>query len=116
MLSTDTATGCVLIDYIPISIQTETYEVKPGQNHNHGYSGPLKVSYGGAFTNVGKDFLEVGVKYNLRRSSTEDPNRLFEPFVNKYGVSSLLLLNRSSTYQVPSYIQMAEVRDNHGDA
>ena len=32
--------------------------MKPGQHHNHGYSGPLKVSYGGAFTNIGKDFLE----------------------------------------------------------
>lgn len=66
----------------------------PGQDHNHGYSGPLKVSYGGAFTNVGKDFLEVGAKYDSSRGSTEDPNGLFEPYVNKYGVSEHSTLQR----------------------
>lgn len=50
----------------------------------HGYSGPLRVSYGGTFTNVGKEFLEVGAKYDPKRGSTDDPNNLFE--VDKYGV------------------------------
>ncbi|THG94131.1 hypothetical protein EW026_g7277, partial [Hermanssonia centrifuga] len=84
-------------DIVPLIKKTETYEVKPGQNHNHGYSGPLKVSYGGAFTNVGKDFLEVGAKYDPRRSSTEDPNGLFEPFVNKYGRWQKWISSKSGT-------------------
>lgn len=55
----------------------------------HGYSGPLKVSYGGAFTNVGKDFLEVGAKYDPKRGSVDDPNNLFE--CDKFGVRGSLL-------------------------
>ena len=54
----------------------------------HGYSGPLKVSYGGAFTNIGKDFLEVGPKYDAKRGTTDDPNDLFN--VDVFGVSRFL--------------------------
>ena len=63
-----------------------------GQDSNHGYSGPLRVSYGGVFTNIGKDFLEVGAKYDPARSSTDDPNGLFEPYVNKFGVRTFVSL------------------------
>ena len=64
----------------------------PGKNSIHGYSGPLKVSYAGVFTNIGKNFLEVGEKYDSTRSSTDDPNGLFEPYVNKFGVRTFLFL------------------------
>ena len=62
----------------------ETYEVAPDKP-THGYEGPIKVSHGGAFTNVGKQFLEVGAQYDTLRSSTDDPNDMTT--VNAYGVS-----------------------------
>ncbi|KAF5342793.1 hypothetical protein D9757_014634 [Collybiopsis confluens] len=40
----------------------------------HGYSGPLNVSYGGAFTNIGKEYLEVVAKYDKSRTIVEDGN------------------------------------------
>ena len=52
-------------------LKVETYEVAPGRDSVHGYTGPLKVSYGGAFTNIGKDFLEVGPKYDTKRGTTD---------------------------------------------
>ena len=67
------------------ALKTETYEVAEGRDSVHGYSGPLKVSYGGAFTNIGKDFLNIGPKYDGKRGSTDDPNDLFN--VDVYGVS-----------------------------
>ena len=62
----------------------ERYEVAPDKP-THGYEGPIKVSHGGAFTNVGKQFLEVGAQYDTLRSSTDDPNDMTT--VNAYGVS-----------------------------
>ena len=64
--------------------QTEDYQVAPGKDSVHGYNGRLKVSYGGVFTNIGKDFLSVGEKYDPSRPISEDPNDLFN--VNVHGV------------------------------
>ena len=78
--------------------QCETYEIEP-RSPTHGDSGPLKVSWGGFYMEVGKEFLDVGAKYDKARGATEDSNGLFE--CNKYGVSLVLrcsllaLLNRS---------------------
>ena len=44
------------------------------------------MSYGGAYTSVGQNFIEVGEKYGTTRESTEDPNGLREENINKYGV------------------------------
>ncbi len=66
--------------------QTETYQVAPGKA-THGYSGPLKVSYGGAFSNIGQEFLEVGAQYDKTRGKLDDPNSLFD--INGYGVRFL---------------------------
>jgi alcohol oxidase len=66
-----------------IQLQTETYQVKPDAA-THGYSGPLKVSYGGLFTNIGQQFLEAAAGYDKERQSTDDVNGLFS--CNAYGV------------------------------
>ncbi|KAJ7275401.1 GMC oxidoreductase-domain-containing protein [Mycena haematopus] len=68
---------------IPLLQKTETYQVKAGEP-THGYSGPLKVSYGGAFTNVGQQFLDVAARYDTGRGATDDPNGLFT--CNEYGL------------------------------
>ncbi|THG95460.1 hypothetical protein EW026_g6199 [Hermanssonia centrifuga] len=70
-------------DIIPLLKKTESYELAPG-NDAHGYSGPLKVSYGGAFTNIGKDYLAVAAAYDPKRGVTDDPNGLYEGSINKY--------------------------------
>ena len=44
----------------------------------------MRVSYAGAFTSVGKEYLEVAKKYDPSRGFTEDPNDLGE--VNVFGV------------------------------
>ncbi|KAJ7745758.1 GMC oxidoreductase-domain-containing protein [Mycena metata] len=69
-------------DLIPLLRKTETYQGKPDAP-THGYSGPLKVSFGGAFTNVGKAFLDVAQKYDPARGMTDDINGLFS--CNQYG-------------------------------
>ena len=66
-------------------MQTETYQVVEGKDDIHGYSGPLKVSYGGKLTNIGQDFLDVAAKFDQTRGHTEDPNEIFAS--NSYGVS-----------------------------
>lgn len=63
--------------------QTECYEVTPGKE-THGYSGPLKVSRAGPFTNIGRDFIDTGAKYEPRDGVTDDTNDLYE--INKFAV------------------------------
>ncbi|KAI0354317.1 alcohol oxidase-like protein [Trametes cingulata] len=69
-------------DLLPLLRKCETYQIKPHQP-THGYSGPLKVSYGGCFTEMGQEFLQVAAQYDQSRGHTDDPNGLFE--CNKYG-------------------------------
>ncbi|KAH7926098.1 alcohol oxidase [Leucogyrophana mollusca] len=61
---------------------TECYQVKPNEP-THGYSGPLKVSWGGIYTNVGKQFLEVASQFDKERGFADDPNGLYS--CNTYG-------------------------------
>ncbi|KAI0089825.1 alcohol oxidase-like protein [Irpex rosettiformis] len=70
-------------DIIPLLKKTENYQVAPGKDSVHGYNGRLKVSYAGVFTNIGKDFLAVGEKYDPSRGISDDPNDLFN--VNVHG-------------------------------
>jgi alcohol oxidase len=72
-------------DLIPLMQKTETYQVGSGKP-THGYSGPLKVSYGGVYTNIGKQFLDVCAAYDKERGSTDDINSMMESTsINKYG-------------------------------
>ncbi|KAI0044620.1 GMC oxidoreductase [Auriscalpium vulgare] len=71
-------------DLLPLLRKTETYQAQPGAP-THGTAGPLKVSYGGLYTNVGKEFLEAARKFDTGREAREsaDPNDL--KTVNVYG-------------------------------
>jgi alcohol oxidase len=71
-----------------IVFQTENFQVTPGAA-THGYSGPLKVSYGGHFTNLGQQFLDTAARYDKERGSTDDVNGLFS--CNAYGVRNIFL-------------------------
>lgn len=67
----------------------ETYEVDPSAP-THGSSGPLKVSYGGFFSETGKQLLDIGPKYDKRRASGKDANAFDASSVNIFTVSQLL--------------------------
>ncbi|KAI0773655.1 alcohol oxidase-like protein [Fomes fomentarius] len=69
-------------DLLPLLRKCETYEISP-ERPTHGYSGPLKVSYGGFFTEVGQEFLTVAATYDKSRGFSDDVNGLYE--CNKYG-------------------------------
>lgn len=65
----------------------ETYQVAPDRP-THGYDGPLKISHGGLFTNMGKQFLDVAAQYDKTRSTTDDPSDMIG--INAYGVSTMI--------------------------
>ncbi|TCD63024.1 hypothetical protein EIP91_006087 [Steccherinum ochraceum] len=68
-------------DMLPYFRKLETYQVEPNQE-THGYSGPLKVSRGGIYSNIGEDFLHVATHYDSEKEHTEDTNDFRT--VNKY--------------------------------
>ncbi|EIN11008.1 alcohol oxidase-like protein [Punctularia strigosozonata HHB-11173 SS5] len=69
-------------DLLPLFKKTETYQIAEGK-HAHGYEGPLKVSYGGIFTKIGQDFLEVAANYDKEFPLVQDTSPLAA--VNGYG-------------------------------
>ena len=69
------------------SRQAETYQNHPNRP-THGYSGPLKVSYGGAPTNVGLDYVATVGKYDKTRAVVDDANRMVDD-VNRHEVRPL---------------------------
>lgn len=66
-----------------MGVQCETYQVASNAEM-HGHTGPLKVSYGGVFSNIGSEFLAIAGQYDKTRGPTDDPNSFGD--VNKYGV------------------------------
>lgn len=77
----------------------------------HGYDGPLKVSYGGTFTNLGKEFLDVAAAFDKERGLSDDPNGLYS--CNKYCVSASQLTSTVSAecHLVDGVtVEMAKVR------
>ncbi|KAI0043153.1 GMC oxidoreductase [Auriscalpium vulgare] len=77
-------TGWGSNDLIPLLKKTETYQAGP-VGSTHGTTGPLKVSYGGLYTNVGKDFLKVAKEYDTARQTSEDADVNDMDTVNVYG-------------------------------
>ncbi|KAH9837702.1 alcohol oxidase-like protein [Rhodofomes roseus] len=69
-------------DLIPFLQKMETYQVTPGQP-THGYEGPIKVSRGGIYANIGQDFFDAATQYDKSRGVTEDPNDMID--INVYG-------------------------------
>ncbi|KAH9920880.1 alcohol oxidase-like protein [Epithele typhae] len=76
--------GWSAVELLPFLRKCESYEIEAGKE-THGYSGPLKVSSGGFYTEVGKEFLDVAAEYDKTRGTTDDVNGLYE--CDKYGVT-----------------------------
>ncbi|KAL1950095.1 hypothetical protein VTO73DRAFT_5217 [Trametes versicolor] len=74
--------GWSAADLLPLLRKCETYQLHPDKP-THGYSGPLKVSYGGFSSEVGEEFLNVAAQYDKTRGLTDDVNNLYD--CNKYG-------------------------------
>ncbi|OCH90857.1 alcohol oxidase [Obba rivulosa] len=66
---------------LPFLRKCESYQIAPDKD-THGYSGPIKISYGGVVTDIGNEFLEVAAQYDKDRGSTSDPSAFSE--INKY--------------------------------
>ncbi|KAI0066446.1 alcohol oxidase-like protein [Artomyces pyxidatus] len=58
-------------DLLPLLKKTETYQIQPNAP-THGYEGPLKVSYGGAYINVGKECLAAAQAFDTDRGVVHD--------------------------------------------
>ena len=76
------------------ALQMETYQVAPNKP-THGYDGPLKISHGGFYTNMGKQFLEVAASYDKTRGTTDDPSDMIG--INAYGVSLVTYYSRMNS-------------------
>ncbi|KAI0655480.1 alcohol oxidase-like protein [Cubamyces menziesii] len=74
--------GWSAAELLPLLQKCETYQIRPRQA-THGYTGPLKVSYGGFYTEAAQEFLNVAAQYDKTRGHTDDVNDLSE--CNKYG-------------------------------
>ncbi|KZT29805.1 GMC oxidoreductase [Neolentinus lepideus HHB14362 ss-1] len=64
-------------DLLPLLRKSETYQIAR-EKETHGYSGELKVSYGGHYTNVGEEFLQVAERWDKSRGLTADLNDMTE--------------------------------------
>jgi alcohol oxidase len=74
-------------NWLKCGSKTEEYQCKANEP-THGYGGPLKVSYGGIYTNVGKQFLEVAANYDKSRSYSDDANDLYSCNVYAVGIDT----------------------------
>ncbi|KAL4253793.1 GMC oxidoreductase family protein [Abortiporus biennis] len=63
-------------DLVPLLKKAETYQIQDDLA-THGYSGPLQVSYGGFYSNIAQDFLQVAKSYDTARGHTDDPNAIY---------------------------------------
>ncbi|KAI0030688.1 alcohol oxidase-like protein [Vararia minispora EC-137] len=72
-------------DLIPLLKKAETYQIKKGAL-NHGDEGPLKVSWGGKYMNIGQDYLATARKYDVNRNPGDENTDLNDLVtVNTYG-------------------------------
>ncbi|KAJ6460827.1 hypothetical protein C8R47DRAFT_1242121 [Mycena vitilis] len=71
-------------DLIPMLQKAETYEIDPTKP-THGSDGPLKVSFGGSpIGQIGKEFLEIGPKFEKDRPGSDEGNALDVESINKF--------------------------------
>lgn len=67
---------------IPLAEKLETFQVNTSAE-TPGDAGPIKVSYGRMFSNVGQEYLNTVAKYDTSRGFTEDVNNF--KTINAYG-------------------------------
>ncbi|KAJ7046112.1 GMC oxidoreductase-domain-containing protein [Mycena alexandri] len=71
-------------ELIPLFVKAETYEAAPNKP-NHGYDGPLKISFGGhRLLEVSKEFLEVGLEIEKDRPRADEINDFTANSLNRF--------------------------------
>ncbi|KAJ7770632.1 GMC oxidoreductase-domain-containing protein [Mycena metata] len=70
-------------DLIPLLQKAETYEIDPKKS-THGSDGPLKVSFGSEISDLAKEFVEIGAKFEKNRPETDEGNALNVESINKF--------------------------------
>lgn len=68
----------------------------------------MKVSYGGKFTNIAQNFLDVAQQFDKTREVIEDPNQIYKS--DAYGVSpSTMAGSGAAAYHSVIFAAHAEV-------
>ncbi|KAJ7698865.1 GMC oxidoreductase-domain-containing protein [Mycena metata] len=70
-------------DLILLLQKAETYEIDP-KKPTHGSDGPLKVSFGSEVSELGKEFVELGAKFEKNRPKSDEGNALDIESINKF--------------------------------
>ncbi|KAJ7770659.1 GMC oxidoreductase-domain-containing protein [Mycena metata] len=70
-------------DLIPLLQKAETYEIDPKKS-THGSDGPLKVSFASEISDLAKEFVEIGAKFEKNRPETDEGNALNVESINKF--------------------------------
>ncbi|KAJ7436331.1 GMC oxidoreductase-domain-containing protein [Mycena latifolia] len=70
-------------DWENLETLAETYEIDP-KKHTHGSAGPLKVSFGGEILDIGKQFLELGPRFEKDRPRSDEGNGLDLVSINAF--------------------------------
>ncbi|KAF7331512.1 GMC oxidoreductase [Mycena kentingensis (nom. inval.)] len=83
---------------IPLLQKAETYDIDP-KKANHGDSGPLHVTYGSECFEVGKQYIDVGSKYEKDRPATDEGSGFTADSINKF-------------FQMPKWINKDGIRSD----
>ncbi|KAK7052474.1 GMC oxidoreductase [Favolaschia claudopus] len=83
---------------IPLLQKAETYDIDPTKV-NHGDSGPLHVTYGGDFFDIGKQYIEVGSKFEKDRPQSDEGSGFTADSINKF-------------FQMPKWINKDGIRSD----
>ncbi|KAJ7689991.1 GMC oxidoreductase-domain-containing protein [Mycena rosella] len=71
-------------DLIPLLQKAETYKIDP-DGPTHSSNGPLKVSFGeNEMLDIGKQFLDIGPKFDKDRARSEEGNTFDEDSINVF--------------------------------
>jgi alcohol oxidase len=65
--------------------EAETYDIEPTKV-SHGDSGPLHVTYGGDVFDVGKQYIDIGSKFEKDRPQSDEGSDFTADSINKFFV------------------------------
>ncbi|KAJ7896106.1 hypothetical protein B0H14DRAFT_2680487 [Mycena olivaceomarginata] len=83
---------------IPLLQKAETYDIEPTKV-SHGDSGPLHVTYGGDVFDVGKQYIDIGSKFEKDRPQSDEGSGFTADSINKF-------------FQMPKWITKDGIRSD----
>ncbi|KAJ7263563.1 alcohol oxidase-like protein [Mycena haematopus] len=83
---------------IPLLQKAETYDIEPTKV-SHGDSGPLHVTFGGDVFDVGKQYIDIGSKFEKDRPQSDEGSDFTADSINKF-------------FQMPKWINKDGIRSD----